>query len=76
MACTKKRFPTEKEAKYALVDVMIKHNRGQNKRKECRYYRCANCHGWHLTSQPFDPAKHSASSRPDPTVDHHQAFEA
>jgi hypothetical protein len=48
--CSKARYPTEHSARVALVGVLISHNSGRKKRKECRVYHCGKCHCWHLTS--------------------------
>jgi len=48
----KVRWPTEHAAQVALVGAVMKANRGNQKRRECRYYECSVCRGWHLTSQP------------------------
>ena len=54
MACPtgKHRFHTEHLAQVALVEAVMKHNRGNAKRRECRHYHCKQCNGWHLTSRP------------------------
>lgn len=54
MACPtgKHRFGTEHAARIALVEAVLKANRGNSKRKECRHYSCDRCRGWHLTSRP------------------------
>lgn len=50
--CGKRRFSTEREARAELVGAIIKRNRGNQKRAECRVYLCDRCDGWHLTSKP------------------------
>jgi hypothetical protein len=54
MACPtgKHRFATEHLAQVALVEAVMKANRGNQKRRECRHYHCDRCRGWHLTSRP------------------------
>ena len=42
-------------------------------RRETRFYRCSDCHGWHLTSQQarplgLVPATQSAVRIPEPSV--------
>ncbi|AOZ63843.1 hypothetical protein SEA_WEASELS2_265 [Rhodococcus phage Weasels2] len=46
--CTKKRYRDELNAKIALMNTSL---RDKEKRKECRYYKCPKCRGFHLTSQ-------------------------
>lgn len=52
-ACTKRRYRDEIAAKIALARVNAP-CRG-SRRAESRAYRCPNCKGWHLTSQPYRP---------------------
>ena len=48
------RYATELDAKLALVDTILRANRGKSKRQECRYYECRLCGGgYHLTSKPL-----------------------
>lgn len=63
MSCTKKRYPTEREARMALLDAIIRFNRGQCHRKETRVYLCHPCHGWHLTSQTYDANKRNLNRK-------------
>ena len=50
--CKKKRYPTELDAKIALTSCYYaNHIKGKSKRKECRYYYCDKCKGYHLTSE-------------------------
>jgi hypothetical protein len=49
--CPKIPYDTERDARVALVDAIIRKNMGRNQRKECRVYECPTCHRWHLTSQ-------------------------
>lgn len=62
MICSKVRFRTQQDAADALVVAKIarelKHN---NKRKECRYYRCPTCAGFHLTSKPLRGGQSAAA---------------
>jgi hypothetical protein len=44
----KRRFRTEHDAKVALK---VARDSSRDHRKECRYYECDDCGGWHLTSQ-------------------------
>lgn len=44
---------TEKEAQTELVGALVRKNRGNNRRKECRWYQCPLCGFYHLTSQPL-----------------------
>jgi hypothetical protein len=53
----KRRIPTEAQARADLVGAIIKANRGSQKRRECRYYACDACGGWHLTSHPKPPTR-------------------
>lgn len=48
----KRRLVDEREAKTELVGAILKRNKGSQRRRECRYYECPICKGWHLTSQP------------------------
>lgn len=56
----KLRYATEYEARVELVGTVIGRNRGKHKRRECRWYLCDRCHGWHLTSMPAAPQAASA----------------
>lgn len=53
--CHKIPYPSERDARVALVATIIERNRGRNQRKERRVYQCPICHRWHLTSQPLPP---------------------
>lgn len=44
---------TEKEAQAELVGTIVRRNRGNQKRKECRWYHCPLCGFYHLTSKPL-----------------------
>ena len=44
---------TEKEAQTELVGALVRKNRGNNRRKECRWYHCPLCGFYHLTSKPL-----------------------
>lgn len=46
---------TEREAQTELVGAMVRKNRGNNRRKECRWYHCPLCGFYHLTSKPLQP---------------------
>lgn len=46
---------TEAEARAELVDTILRANRGNARRKECRFYPCETCGFFHLTSQPAQP---------------------
>jgi hypothetical protein len=48
--CQKVKFD-EIGARMAIVDAVLKANRGNRKRRECRCYRCPKCGAWHLTSR-------------------------
>ena len=48
---------TEKDAQTELVGTLVRKNRGNNRRKECRWYHCPLCGYYHLTSKPLDPTK-------------------
>jgi hypothetical protein len=47
----KHRFRDELAARAALVDVVMRRNRGRQGHDERRIYEC-RCGGWHLTSKP------------------------
>ncbi len=47
--CSKRRLPTELDAKIALASTFA-HGR-PGRRHEVRYYRCGRCRGFHLTSR-------------------------
>lgn len=47
--CEKHRFPTELDAKIALMKIQHKDNPRRLK-QEKRVYLCAECAQWHLTS--------------------------
>lgn len=50
------RYATKLDAQLALVDTILRANRGKTKRQECRFYRCPLCRGgYHLTSKPNRP---------------------
>ena len=65
----KVRYPTFRDAQLALIDIILyvniygddprkeSHIRKTAKRKERRIHPCPSCHGYHLTSQPYRPAK-------------------
>lgn len=57
----KRIIPTAKEAQAELVGTIIRANRGNAKRRECRAYQCPECGFWHLTSQPAPPPKEKRS---------------
>lgn len=44
---------TEREAQTELVGALVRKNRGNNRRKECRWYHCPLCGYYHLTSKPI-----------------------
>jgi len=46
-SCSKRSYANENAARMALMECR---SRG---RCENRYYQCAHCGTWHLTSQPF-----------------------
>lgn len=46
--CAKRRLPTRLDAKIALAST---HRSGLSRREEKRYYWCADCRGYHLTSK-------------------------
>jgi len=48
----KRMIPTEQEARAELVGTVIRKNRGNQNRQECRWYLCPLCDTWHLTSKP------------------------
>jgi hypothetical protein len=49
----KVRFGTAGAAGQALVEAKIRAAlRSSTRRRECRYYRCDLCDGYHLTSRP------------------------
>lgn len=50
-ATGKVRYPNERAAQVALVDAILKRNRGRSDRREARHYPCGICGGWHLTSK-------------------------
>jgi hypothetical protein len=52
MCAGKRRFPTHEQAQMALVEAILRRNRGSPNRSECRLYHCPLCKGWHLTSRP------------------------
>lgn len=43
-------FWTERAAQLALVEAVVKFNRGRNQRRERRHYKCEHGEHWHLTS--------------------------
>ncbi|NEG69554.1 hypothetical protein [Bifidobacterium choloepi] len=47
-SCGKIRYPSAIAARLALASMQSATANGD--RQECRYYRCPDCHGWHLTS--------------------------
>lgn len=52
-ATGKHPFPTEHDARVALVGAAIARNMGRNRRRETRTYPCDLCGAWHLTSKPY-----------------------
>lgn len=53
----KVRFPDSRAAVEALhraktAQYFAALDSTMTRRRECRHYRCAECKGWHLTSQP------------------------
>lgn len=53
-ATGKRKYYTEHDVKGALRSaskVRDKNRRRDRVRRECRYYKCPDCDGWHLTSQ-------------------------
>ena len=49
------------QAERAIKRAQRSHN---PRRQECRAYFCAECHGWHLTSNPFsDPRRVTSVQR-------------
>lgn len=49
-ATGKRKFYNEKAARTALNRSNKTKDR-RHLRRECRYYECPECNGWHLTSQ-------------------------
>ena len=49
-ATGKRKFYTEQAAKTALIQSSKNKDR-RHLRRECRYYKCPDCGGWHLTSK-------------------------
>lgn len=49
IVCTKRRFRDRIAATMALANISRQPRQGKNPE---RCYRCPNCKGWHLTSQP------------------------
>ena len=49
--CRKIRYRSEIDALLALNEVIRRREQGKENRKECRYYRCPYCRGWHLTKR-------------------------
>lgn len=58
--CRKRRHATELDAKIALLATGLKRGFGDDTRRECRYYHCAACRAWHLTSMPLNEWKKTA----------------
>ena len=52
-ACGKVRFKTELDAKIALAGARRQRRGPARQKDEQRYYRCPECHGYHLTSKPY-----------------------
>lgn len=50
--CGKVRFRTELDAKIALAGTQRQRRGRARTKEEKRYYRCPQCHGYHLTSKP------------------------
>lgn len=50
-------FPNDFEARLALSRAKKERIKGNKRRKECRYYYCAYCDGYHLTSRPKSAAE-------------------
>lgn len=58
----KRRFRDHREAVSVLHQSAIRRKRAeerqqQTRRREIHSYRCKDCHGWHLTSQPTRPKR-------------------
>lgn len=49
----KLRYRDRREARAALHNMAVLREMGRDRRKECSYYRCPHCKGWHLTSRPY-----------------------
>lgn len=60
-ATGKMRYGSKVEARMTLRETKAKAQHGQTNRAEDRAYYCkpekGGCGGYHLTSQPYDPAK-------------------
>jgi hypothetical protein len=52
VTCRKRRFATEADAARGVLRATLLRRCGQHWRQECRYYRCADCGAWHVTSLP------------------------
>jgi hypothetical protein len=54
--CTKLAYATEKAARKKLSGVRKKRmwQRKGEQHVECRVYKCALCHKFHLTSRPYE----------------------
>ena len=50
--CSKRRYKTEIEAKMEIARFQRIDDPKRGK-IPCRTYRCHDCHGWHLTSEPM-----------------------
>jgi hypothetical protein len=53
MKCKKVGYRDELSAKIALASSQLKENTHRpsgNRRDEVAFYKCKNCHKWHLTS--------------------------
>lgn len=51
--CKKIKYPTKKEARYALKHIREMEN-GQIHKKPVRSYECEHCSMWHHTSMPIE----------------------
>jgi hypothetical protein len=47
----KRQYETRQDAMRALFNARTAQLNGNSKRHEQRFYRCEDCHDWHLTSQ-------------------------
>jgi hypothetical protein len=61
--CVKSKFRDKPRAEAALALAIAAREAGDEKRRECRVYRC-RCGSWHLTSDPLPPSVHTQSKPP------------
>lgn len=67
MACrTRRRYPTELDAKLALASTQYPSRRARS-RDEIRYYLCPYCRNYHLTSAPLHRQDGGDDSATSPT---------